>query len=296
MLQAKIITDSEFDGVRLVTFEVEFHRFILPEINTHRVFSRNYQSSRAVPVKSLIEQVRSDPAMPVHWGKNQSGMVAEEELNSDAQEIAEKSWRGAALEASIKAERMDNYGAHKQVVNRLLEPFMWTRGVITATAEGFESFSKLRCHPDAQPEIQALAFLMRDAMELSEPTQLKAGDWHMPYFQEGYWHPDAEVSLADAVKISTSCVAQVSYRKLDDSLKKAAKIYDMLNLPSKGVFSDNPPHFSPAEHCARAIGSDDYLFELFPFSDSSIGGNFNTTKWYQYRKMLEQGTEANYFN
>lgn len=58
MISAKIIADSEFDGVRLVTFEVEFHRFILPEINTHRVFSRNYQSSRAVPVKSLIEQVK----------------------------------------------------------------------------------------------------------------------------------------------------------------------------------------------------------------------------------------------
>ena len=66
----------------------------------------------------------------------------------------------------------------------------------------------------------------------------------MPYFQDGYWHPDTEVPLADAVKISTSCVAQVSYRKLDDSLEKASKIYDMLNLPSSGgVFSDNPPHF-----------------------------------------------------
>lgn len=281
MLNATIIKDSYSPcGERLTTFEVEFHRFILPELNTHRVFSRNYQSSRAVPVEKLIEQVRENPALPVHWGKNQAGMVAEEEITS-AQDFGqgEYQWRGAAIHAAERAQTMLEQGYHKQIVNRLLEPFMWTRGVITASEEGFNSFFKLRCHPDAQPEIQALAYLMRDAYEASKPQQLKYGEWHLPYV-------DSKEGTLDNIRISTSCVAQVSYRKLDDSLEKAKKIYDMLNLPCEGVYPENPPHFSPSEHVAMPSAG---------LSAKWKSGNFNETgEWFQYRKMLEVGVEMSY--
>lgn len=291
MLQVKIIADSEFDGIRLTTFEVEFWRFILPELNTHRVFSRNYQSSRAVPVKALIEQVRNDPAMPVHWGANQSGMTAKSELTGDNLESANFEWKQSAQNAALAAECLMESGLHKQVANRVLEPYMWTRGVITATKDGFDSFFALRCHEDAQPEIRALADEMKEKYNQSVPIELGSGDWHMPYYDSGHnmsgcWldNDSSETSrLVDAVKISTSCVAQVSYRKLDDSIEKANKIYDMLNLPSDGVFSENPPHFSPAEHCAMAF-------------NGGIGGNFNTSNFFQYRKMLELGIERRYIN
>ena len=303
MISAEIIADSlSPTGVRLTTFEVEFHRFILPEVNTHRVFSRNYQSSRAVPVDKLIEQVRKNPAMPVHWGANQSGMVADNELNDNAKLIAEEAWLKAAYEASAQAERMNKYGAHKQIVNRVLEPFMWTRGVITATDDGFESFFKLRCHPDAQPEIQALAYLMEDKYRKNAPIQLEHGDWHLPYIEwnkdnDGqYFLSDEITSLSEAVQVGCSSVAQVSYRRLDTSLEKAEKIYKMLNLPENGVFPSAPPHFSPAEHCAMVVDENQYVDEFSHMDESTIGGNFNTVSFYQYRKMLEQGVEKVFVN
>ena len=85
---AKIIADSISEtGERLTTVQVKFHRYILSEVNTHRVFSRNYSSSRAIPISKLIEQVRKDPAMPVYWGKNKAGMQAEQKLSGDDLEL-----------------------------------------------------------------------------------------------------------------------------------------------------------------------------------------------------------------
>lgn len=282
MIQAKIIADSITSAAnRLTTFEVEFHRFILPELNTHRVFSRNYQSSRAVPIAKLIEQVIHDPALPVYWGKNQPGMEAsEEDANWNDAGRGGDQWRDAAVNAAVSATEMLDSGYHKQIVNRLLEPFMWTRGVITATQEGMESFFALRCHPAAQPEIRALAEEMRTVYNQSEPVLLEQGEWHTPYFGDGYWRKGNKFELQNAIKIATSCVAQVSYRRLDDSLEKAHKIYDMLNLPEDGAYKEDPPHFSPAEHCAMAITDR---------AESWSSGNFNTKGWYQYRKMLEKG-------
>lgn len=176
MISAKVVCHSTYDGAmeedELITLEVEFHRFILPELNTHRVLSRNYQSSRAVPVEKLIEQVRTNPAMPVHWGKNQRGMVAELELDLDSQEFAERDWKQAARYAVAQTEMLLSKGVHKQIVNRLLEPFMWTKGVITATRGGWNSVFALRCHPDAQPEFQALAYKMKEAIEALTPKML----------------------------------------------------------------------------------------------------------------------------
>ena len=293
---AKIIADSiSPDGTRLITFEVEFHRFVLAEVNTHRVFSRNYQSSRAVPVEKMLRQVENNPAMPVSWGKNQAGMQAGEELTGIQKERAEAAWReGAALAAGI-ASKLINQGVHKQIANRVLEPYVWTKGVITVTQEASKGYFDLRCHEMAQPEFRVLAELMSGLMDSSIPTVLDYGMWHMPYYLDGYWHSDSQSSLSDAIKIATSCIAQVSYRRLDDSLEKAHKIYDMLNLPTNGEWPENPPHFSPAEHCALCLSSEESnaMWEA-DMEASDIGGNFQTDSFYQYRKMLEQGVELDY--
>lgn len=286
-------------GEELITLEIELHRFVLPEFNTHRVFSRNFQSSRAVPVEKMIEQVRTQPAMPVHWGKNQRGMVAEEECDNlvgvygfygpqgewHDEYTVEETWRLAASQAAGLAYDLDKAGYHKQIVNRLLEPFMWTKGVVTATRGGFESFFKLRCHPDAQPEIKLLAEIMREAIRRSEPDYLDVGEYHLPYVG---WQKVAngKYTVEEAVKISTSCAAQVSYRVLDESLDKALKIYGMLNLPVNGVYPEDPPHYSPTEHVAKVVQG--YEHEQF------MGGNFVTGEFWQYRKALEKGTEQEF--
>lgn len=295
-MYAKVIADSQFGSTRLLTLEVEFHRFILSEMNTHRTLSRNYQSTRAVPTSSLIRQVRQNPALPVHWGINEPGMVASAEFQEDVKDKLAGKWKQAADQSANIAEEMLKIGLHKQVVGRLLEPFMWTKGVITGTYDAWQAFLKLRAHKDAQPEIQALAFKIRDAIEDSVPTELKEGEWHLPYVQtktdfsgnKFYTTSSDELvededilTLEEAIKISTSCTAQTSYRKLDDSLEKALKIYDMLNLPENGVYPEDPPHFSPTEHIAMAKN----------IGNSWFSGNFYNLNFIQYRKLLERGIE-----
>jgi hypothetical protein len=285
---ALIVTHSKApNGEEVLTYEVELHRFILPEFNTHRSLSRNFQSSRAVPIEKMIEQVLNSPALPVHWGKNQSGMVAEQELDALGIEGAKEHWLTAAKQAAFLAQSMSNIKVHKQVVNRLLEPWMKTKGVITGTRKAFEAFFKLRCHKDAQPEIKLLAERMQEAMLQSVPNELKYGEYHLPYVNHSDF-PPSEFGLkkdliAAKVKVSCSCAAQVSYRRLDDSLEKALKVYDMLNLPINGVYPDDPPHYSPTEHVVKVM--EDYKHESF------MSGNFHSGTFWQYRKALEMGME-----
>lgn len=248
-IKVKIIADSKssVDGKRITTFELEYHRYIHGELMTHRMFSRNAASSRAIPVAKMIEMVDSSPATPIHWGKNQAGMQAKEELDSQQKNYAIHEWQQAAYDAVGWADILNKRGVHKQVVNRILEPFQMMKTVLTATE--FDNFFWLRNHEDAQPEIKRLAELMLEAMNSSEPVLLQHGDWHMPYFggeDAGYWLQGCGIPLEDALAISSSCCAQVSYRKLDDSLEKAKDIFSKL-IESK------PCHASPTEHQATPM-------------------------------------------
>lgn len=275
---AKVVADSIAAGSRLITLEIELHRMILPEFNTHRVFSRNFQSSRAIPMARQRELVEADPAMPVYWGENQSGMVANNELSVEGQLKAKKMWRIALKDALYIHKTMEKLGVHKQIANRLLEPFMYTRGVVTATERSFNSFFKLRCAYDAQPEIKAIADAMKKAISRSEPAKLSRGDWHLPYVDINDYD-----SLTDAINVSVAACAQVSYRKLDLTVEKANKIVGMLNLDGSG----GNPHASPCEHQAF-VDPGTYT----EWSDAweninaiGISGNFEYP-WHQYRKTL----------
>lgn len=256
---AKIVADSISEqGQRITTFEIEYPRFILAELNTHRLFSRNSMSSRAVPISKMIEQVRDNPAMPIHWGKNQAGMQAKEECITPVKDNignvfhVEDWWKLSAEESADAAELMSEAGYHKQIVNRLLEPFQVMKTVVTAT--GFDNFFYLRCHADAQPEIKELANCMYECYTKSKPEVLFSGEWHTPYVEHKcggnkritYCVDGVEVSLEDALKTSSSCCAQVSYRLLDNSIEKAIMIYDKL-VESK------PAHASPFEHQATPM-------------------------------------------
>lgn len=286
---AKVIADSNYRDTRLVTLEIDLWRAVLPEFNTHRMISRNFQSTRAVPTNKLIQQIRENPYVPVKFARNQQGMVAGEAFSGSEYDQALGEWLSAANSAADHAQSLTEMGVHKEVAGRLLEPFMWTKGVVTATEKAWNEFFKLRLHPDAQPEIYALAEKIKDAIDGSQPVTLKAGKWHLPYVTASVgnnakiqYNPttDTLIGTENAIKISSSCCAQVSYRKLDDSLEKATKVYDMLNLPIDGVYPDDPPHFSPTEHIAKAGDCDEKL-----------SGNFHSTDFIQYRKVLELGIE-----
>lgn len=292
MISAKIIKDSiNNSGTRITTFELEYPRFIHAEVMTHRVFSRNSASSRAIPISKVIEQVKTTPAEAVHWGKNQPGMQAKEELRGIAKIAARDSWLCAAEEAASRAKVLSDVGLHKQVVNRLLEPFQVMKVIVTATE--FNNFFWLRDHHDAQPEIQELARKTKGVYDYSKPELLYHDMWHLPYvttkteemsnveFKQTYWLDDeTEISLEEALMISCSCCAQVSYRKLDTSLEKAKDIY-------KKLVESEPVHASAFEHCAKVPHITDEYEEGFTHRD--IQGNLwsgNFKNWVQYRQLI----------
>lgn len=286
-ISAKVLADSTHGETRLITLEVEFHRFILSENNTHKAQSRNIQSSRAIPILRQLEQISNDPAMPVEWRKNKSGMVAGEEMSEEEVEKAKKIilWMRDCCVMGVK--ELHEIGLAKQWANRYVEPWMWTKGVVTATYEDWQEMFKLRVHYAAQPEIRVLFEQIRDAIEDSITQTLKEGEMHLPYVEHGEFPMSAYLSkvdrMNDMIKVSASCVAQVSYRRLDNSSEKADVVYEMLNLPEDGMYPEDPPHFSPTEHIAMAKDS-----------DGSLSGNFHSKDFVQYRKLLEKGVEKDY--
>lgn len=245
-ISAKLIafSKSKLTGQSIATFELEYPRFIHSEFMTHRLFSRNAASSRAIPVETLLGLVSLAPAMPVHWGQNQPGMQAKAELTRFRKKAAIKMWKLAAKAAVNVARGMNKIGVHKQVANRILEPFQNIKVVMTATC--LDNFFWLRNHTDAQPEIEVLAKLMWELIDGKDAVELDAGDWHVPYFGEGYWLQGCGIPLEDALAISSSCCAQVSYRRLDDTLEKAQAIF-------KRLVESKPVHASPFEHQATPM-------------------------------------------
>lgn len=265
-ITAKIIADSVNPaGSRLTTMQLRYPRFIHSEFMTHRVFSRNASSSRAIPVSKLIEDVENDPAVPLRWGRNQPGMQAHEELSNLEQLSARLHWDSALREAVYHAKRLASLGAHKQVVNRILEPFAHISVVVTSTE--WNNFFALRDHPDAQPEMQELARAMRKALSESVPRRLKAGYWHLPYIAPNCGFGASEMQL---VKISAARCARVSYLKHDGtppSAEEELALFDRLA-------GHNPPHASPLEHQAQA--------NSVPCPE--LAGNLHPT-WHQFRHL-----------
>lgn len=278
-IYAKVIAASISPwGVPLYTLELCYPRFIHSEFMTHRVFSRNASSSRAIPVAKMLEQVRNSPAMPVHWGKNQPGMQAREELTGAERQRAESEWRVSAFLAAQSAERMQAAGAHKQITNRLLEPFQWIKVIVTATEWG--NFFELRDHEDAQPEIRALAVEIRAAIDGAKPRLLMPGEWHLPYIHDSELD---EFCLIDLRKASGARCARVSYLTHDGqatSIEKDVALYERL-------VGARPIHASPIEHQATPDHRRWFLRALRgEYVHPQLHGNLKG--WIQHRKLVEQ--------
>lgn len=252
---ARVLADSvSASGHRLTTLEATGHRFILAEFNTHRVFSRNSASSRAIPYPKMRQKVIDQLAYPVSWPAEQKGMQGGESLDEDTIRQARDIWELAAMSAINKTDLLTNLGVHKSVINRLLEPFLPHTIIVSATQWG--GFWEQRCHPDAQPEIKALAEAMKAAYDESKPVEMEAGDWHLPLIQpEELEHLyDDDTALDDFKKISVARCARVSYlthngiRDLDADLE----LYNRLR-------THKPAHASPFEHVATpGIGTGNF--------------------------------------
>lgn len=266
----------------------EFPNFLANGVVVHN--SRNSASSRAIPVPVRVKQVRENPFVPGSFTKNKRGMQADTTLAEADQSIAEMVWRRAAENAATEAEGLAALEVHKQQANRIIEPYVWHTALITSTY--WDNFFALRIHPAADPEMQKIARLMKEAIDASTPRELQEREWHLPLV------PDADEireederngwTLSDhntAVRVSVARCAAISYDR--QHTRK-----DILDLVKRHDELKASGHWSPFEHQAKVATADEMMthahFRWDPhgqFFRADRIGNFQVP-WLQYRKTI----------
>jgi thymidylate synthase ThyX len=274
MIEAKIIKDSLApSGIRLTTWVLTYPRMIHSEFMTHRVFSRNASSSRAIPVKKQIQEVIDNPFIPLAFTRNKRGMQGGEALDEQSHDKAVKAWLEGRDRAVEVAQKLADLEVHKQYANRVLEPYAHISVVVTAT--DFTNFFALRNHHMAQPEIQLLAQKMLTEYISSIPESLKDGQWHLPFVsslevKQAESSPNRDDAIYSLIVSSVARCARVSYKKHDGTDASPQEDLDLFNR----LLGAYPKHSSPAEHQAMAVGD-----------PSVVSGNFRG--WIQYRKTIK---------
>ena len=266
-IKVNVVLDSIAPNqARLTTLEVTMPRFLLAQYNTHRNFSRNAASSRAIPTAKMLERIQQHPFIPEEWGTNQRGMQAGPSLAGESAEEARQAWLACRDETIRWVQRLLELGVHKQLANRLLEPFMWVTVIVSATE--WANFFNLRLHEDAQPELQKVARLMAEALAGSTPRPVEVESWHLPYIQEA---ERTELTVEVQQQCSVARCARVSYLTHDGKrdIQKDQELYERL-LGGSGF-----GHWSPFEHVATPRSGD---------QPDPREGNYRG--WIQYRKQF----------
>lgn len=319
-ISATMVLDSvSQDNIRLVTFELIYPRIIHAELMTHRMFSRNAASSRAIPFAKMQEQLT---AVPVRFGAANKGM---QDTGIDGDFIVKgeyvyNTWTGEEEQENLKPEHawdrakesavfwstaFHDAGYHKQIYNRLTEPFQMIKTIVTATE--MYNFFWLRNDGAADPSLQELARVMFETYNTSVPTLLKSGEWHLPYVKTQYDRNgkleyiiddgvnfELELSLEDAIKVSSARTAAVSFRNTDYDLEKSKIVYDRL-------VGDERKHSSALEHQSTPMQIKygvDYNINCPSFSDTWEKGishmdrdnnlwSANFKGWIQHRKLID---------
>lgn len=288
--EVEVIAASEsHDGSQVATYRLKYPRIVLAELNTHRIASKGSGSSRAIPTETMLREVEENPAMPVRFGGNQSGMQDKGEEHDALVEVPHELksafvlyyrgdqvdllppsfkieprefWRFMAHVNAKASRAYSDAGFHKQIANRLTEPYQWMNTVFSVTDNGLKAVLALRAHPAADPTIAKLAYMIQDT-----PVSyklLRPGEWHLPYILPEEEH----LPLMQKLILSTARCARVSYAPFDGiaTIEKELLRHNLL------VKSD-PPHMTPTEHpCTPMPGNH---------------GNFRGFK--QYRQFLEKG-------
>ena len=291
---AKLILDSIGpNGARATTFELTMPRIVLAEFNTHRMFSRNAASSRAIPVEKLLKRIEEDPMMPVWWGANQAGMQANAELSDDdggdehaitPRFAARKEWLHARNQMLESARVLSKIGLHKQISNRIVEPWMFTTVICTATE--WDNAWALRVDPAAQPEFERTMRMAYDAYQASKPQKLESGEWHLPYVTgydeeelRGKGYTDEKLCL-----VSIGRCARVSFLTHDGKRDPEADVA----LPKDRLIPSG--HMSPTEHPLQAMTESEWVAYGHELAHAWINNRVpvgNAWGFKQFRKMLK---------
>jgi len=265
-IQADIVEDSIGPNKkRITTFVLKYPRYIHAEVMTHRMFSRNASSSRAMPLKAVRKLIRQDMAIPTHIGLNKRGMQADEEVGKLKKILTISLWKALGKTSLFVSWIFDKMNIHKQVANRIVEP--WSHITVVLTATDFDNFFALRFHKDAQPEIYELAKKMHESMSNGSPKHLKLGEWHLPFITKEDRLENDNIDVLK--KRSAAKCARVSYNNHDgskSSTKQDLALYDRL-------MGSIPKHSSPTEHQAMAC------------KDVSVRSG-NLAGWIQFRKTI----------
>lgn len=303
MISAQIVADSVAtnSGIRITTMALVYPKYAHGELMTHRVFSRNARSSRAVPVAKILQEVQNHPVEPIIWLKNKPGMQGGDPMSREEAQAACNVWRKLASDVAQGCEILgssNGYNLHKQWANRPLEAFSNIFTLVTSTY--WKNFYGLRRHKDAQPEMKALADAMYEAHKNSVPALVEPGEWHLPYIDESaieavrnfaydndnkLWMSSSESGIQKLVlRVSVARCARVSYRTFEN---KTPTVEEDLTLFNRLVGSQ-PLHASPCEHQATPdTGGPRWPNVGKPenWDSSDDWGNF--FGWRQFRKMLK---------
>lgn len=271
---AKVLAASECEGQRLMTMELDYHRIVNNEFNTHRAFSRNASSSRAIPAEKTIAEVERVLVEVLEYQHNKRGMQGEPMTIAEEIETARSAWKIARARALDVAKYMHyELNLHKQIINEVLFPYMSITMIVTGTEAAWKDFFSQRCHPSAKPSIRQLAIEARAVYDKAQWEELKPGQWHLPYFSSR--HMFAGYSEYEVILSCVGKCARVSYLNHNGE----HSIADDLKL-AKYLLDQCPPHLSPFEHVACFRPSHKWLMEF-------DRGNFSGTDFVQVRKMLE---------
>lgn len=249
-ISAEVVQDSiSPDGKRVTSLNLKYGLIIHAEHLRHRLLSNSVASQRAIPMKKIRQQVLKEPYVPVWFGAQQKGMVADKEVGNKS--IARQLWLTARYPACFAHWIAEKIGAHKEWSNRLLNPWQFVQQTVTATE--WDNYFELRIHKDAQKDIQEISRCIKKALDKSEPVTLYPGEYHVPYVQRSrlcgdgvmqYFDNDgARLTVEQAIKASAARVARSSYNnhdKSDANFKTDEELYQML-------IESNPKHLSPAE-------------------------------------------------
>ena len=271
-IDAEIIEDSvnTVNNKRISTLKIRVPRMILAEFNTHRILSKNFSSSRAIPAKKIREEVLHNPMMPVYWGANKSGMSASEELTGWRKAAAKLVWK---LTGKINAGShwlLEKIGLHKQTCNRIVEPWLSVTGTVTGT--DWDNFFRLRLDENAQPEMQCLAYSIKQALDNSNPKLLQTNEVHLPYVDQ---EERQKYDMETLVKISAARCCRTSYNNMlgkKSQPDEDVKLYDRVSTNG---------HFSPLEHIAFVPHNG--LLRKVVHKDLQR----NLNGWYQFRAFVD---------
>lgn len=284
-------TISPLFSDKLTTFEIVTPKYLLGEIGKHRLLAMSAASARAIPFKKLLKSIREDPFIPKVWQMKHPGMQGKEYIKDQKTlNKLELQYLTALDAAATEAEKLEAMGITKQIPNRIIEPFMQAKVVLTGTE--WDNWFKLR-GPQYQTPVQGNDFFFNTKKEvldchsnpinqqlleemdeygwleiakgaaephfrffveeMAEAYQFhipKSQDQHIPYLIE---HDELD-EITKKKMYSASRIARTSYLTIDGDSK--TDIEANLDL-AKDLLRDK--HSVPFEHQMRVMREDEYF-------------------------------------